>query len=344
LQWARGINETLGLPQGYLLSFGTQNPPKTILQQDVKQRTQFSTGNLEIQTAYYWQVIPYGFNNQHSTSCPVWKFTTGGLIISTFPYSQDFEERDNGWIAYGQASSWQLGTPHKQNLTEAASGANAWVTNLVGNYNASESSEVRSPIFNFSTMVDDPSVRMSVWCNSETNFDGAAFQYSLNGEDVWTTIGDTNSSWYNSANINSMPGGSKSGWTGDIPAWTIMEHILVGLAGKKQVVFRVAFASDEYYSFGGFAFDNFWIVQTTELPFSGLPSHSTSSAAANKAASATTDRSETLTAIVASSVAISLLAVGVVICAIVLFLWKKKSKRQNKQFLEMETKIPQPTN
>ena len=46
-------------------------------------------------------------------------------------------------------------------------------------------------------MVGDPSVRMSIWCNSETGFDGAAFQYSLNGEDVWITVGDANSSWYN---------------------------------------------------------------------------------------------------------------------------------------------------
>ena len=50
-------------------------------------------------------------------------------VISTLPYTEDFETGAGGWVAGGVQSSWELGDPETAFIDTANSGFNAWVTN-----------------------------------------------------------------------------------------------------------------------------------------------------------------------------------------------------------------------
>ena len=53
--------------------------------------------------------------------------------ITSYPYSEDFESGDGGWVADNTTNgTWALGTPTGAIINSAASGSNAWVTNLSG--------------------------------------------------------------------------------------------------------------------------------------------------------------------------------------------------------------------
>lgn len=67
----------LQIALGYKLNLGTDNPPSNLVRnQDLGLTTSYNYSNLEANTNYYWQVIPYN-DNGHAESCSVWSFTTG---------------------------------------------------------------------------------------------------------------------------------------------------------------------------------------------------------------------------------------------------------------------------
>ncbi|MFC5271461.1 T9SS type A sorting domain-containing protein [Adhaeribacter terreus] len=183
-------------------------------------------------------------------------------VISTFPYSQNFENGNGGWRSGGTSSSWAFGTPAKQVIQGASSGVNAWVTNLTGTYNTSENSYVMSPCFNFSGLTGDPDFEMKAWWSSEQGWDGAVLQYSTNGGTTWQNVGAVGqpNNWFNNSNIWGNPGGQAVGWSGtggtSSNGWVKVKHKLNGLAGQSAVLLRVAFASDSYGDYDGFAFDD----------------------------------------------------------------------------------------
>ncbi|HSI91478.1 MAG TPA: hypothetical protein VK927_10210, partial [Adhaeribacter sp.] len=172
-------------------------------------------------------------------------------VISTLPYSQNFENGAGGWTAVGTNSSWALGTPAGTVINSAASGTNAWVTNLTGTYNSSENSQVISPCFNF-TGIADPDFEANIWWNSEFGWDGAVLQSSIDGGATWQTIGTFGApnNWYNDNSLDGRPGGSQFGWGGRISTnngsggWVKAKHKLTGLGGQSAVLLRFAFGSD----------------------------------------------------------------------------------------------------
>lgn len=89
LNWMSGG----GLPNGYRLSFGTDNPPTNIVNNvDLAMATTYDPSpDLNPSTTYYWKVVPYNaFGN--ATNCPVWSFTThGDATITQLPYIQAFD-------------------------------------------------------------------------------------------------------------------------------------------------------------------------------------------------------------------------------------------------------------
>jgi len=200
-------------------------------------------------------------------------------VISTYPYMQDFEGTQY-WHAGGVASSWQLGTPAASVINSAASGSNAWVTNLTGNYNSNENSFVESPCFDFSTL-HNPLVQFNYWLNSENSYDGAALYYSIDDGTTWMEVGVLNDwqNWYNDASITGLP---NDGWTGDRTQWEEAKHLLTNLAGQPSVKFRIVFGSDGSVQHEGFAFDDFTIregevnLAITEINYNG-PESSTDS-------------------------------------------------------------------
>ncbi|MFH2094672.1 MAG: T9SS type A sorting domain-containing protein, partial [Bacteroidota bacterium] len=184
-------------------------------------------------------------------------------LISAFPYFTDFET-PSGWIAGGTGSSWQLGTPAGAVIVGAYSGSNSWMTNLTTYYNNSEGSYVIGPCFDFSSLLD-PVFEMKAWWNSESGYDGAALQYSLNGGATWVTVGAylDPGNWYTDNSVDGLfyMNGNYAGWAGTGPGqWVTVKHDLTGLAGLSDVKLRIAFGSDpSVNSYDGFAFDNVMI-------------------------------------------------------------------------------------
>jgi len=182
--------------------------------------------------------------------------------ITSYPYLEDFESGDGGWVADNTtAGTWALGAPTGATINSADSGANAWVTNLAGEYNTSENSFVTSPVFDLSAL-NAPSIEMSVWWNSEFSWDGMALQSSIDGGTSWQNVGafgDPNN-WYTDNSIAGNPGGQQEGWSGRGAAngsqgWVVARHALNGLGGQANVILRVAFGSDTSIQDDGVAFD-----------------------------------------------------------------------------------------
>ncbi|AUC74996.1 gliding motility-associated C-terminal domain-containing protein [Olleya sp. Bg11-27] len=196
--------------------------------------------------------------------------------ITTYPYTEDFEAGDGGWIADNTvAGTWALGLPADAVINSAASGANSWMTNLTGNYNISENSNVTSPVFDLSSLTA-PTVSFSIWWESEFSWDGAVFQSSIDNGVTWQNVGalgDPNN-WYTDGTINSSPGGQQIGWTGrdgtGSEGWVTASHLLEGLAGEANVIFRFAFSSDTSGQDDGFAFDDVSVFNTNCVNPSGI--------------------------------------------------------------------------
>ncbi|QCE40912.1 gliding motility-associated C-terminal domain-containing protein [Psychroserpens sp. NJDZ02] len=196
--------------------------------------------------------------------------------ITTYPYTEDFEAGDGGWIADNTvAGTWALGLPADAVINSAASGANSWMTNLAGNYNTSENSSVTSPVFDLSSLTA-PTVSFSIWWESEFSWDGTVFQSSIDNGVTWQNVGALGDpdNWYNDNTISGSPGGQSVGWTGrdgsGSDGWVTASHVLIGLAGETNVIFRFAFGSDTSGQDDGFAFDDVSIFNTSCASPSGL--------------------------------------------------------------------------
>jgi len=89
LVWASGG----GVPTGYTLSLGTNNPPSNIVSDlDLEDATSYTPDpELNTDTTYYWQIVPYN-DMGDATNCPVWSFTTHGeASVNSLPYTQNWD-------------------------------------------------------------------------------------------------------------------------------------------------------------------------------------------------------------------------------------------------------------
>lgn len=191
--------------------------------------------------------------------------------VSVYPYYEDFESGNGGWIAGGTNSSWALGIPAKTTIQGATSGINAYVTGGLGtgSYNSNEDSYVLGPCFDFSSL-QNPWVSLSVWWHSEFSWDGSNLQASTDFGVTWNNVGAAfdPGNWYNDNTLNGNPGGSQEGWTGGAfnnpngsGSWVTAAHRLDGLAGQQSVRLRITFGSDGSVQDDGFAFDDIRIAE-----------------------------------------------------------------------------------
>ncbi|MFK8006229.1 MAG: fibronectin type III domain-containing protein [Saprospiraceae bacterium] len=165
--------------------------------------------------------------------------------ISDFPYAQNFEVDNGGWAVSddGVNQSWAFGEPTGTDIPNAASGVNAWVTNLNGNYNNAEESYVVSNCFDFSNLTGDPTISFSINFDTETSFDGGWLDASVDGGNTWYKIGGigTGVNWYNINNTFNQLG---EVWAGNSGGWIFAKHELTGVAGEADVRLRFGFGSD----------------------------------------------------------------------------------------------------
>lgn len=201
--------------------------------------------------------------------------TESVLLVSNYPYFENFENGTGGWNAGGTNNSWAFGTPAKDVIQGAASGSNAWVTGGLGTgtYNVNEDSYVIGPCFDLTTPPANATVTMKVWWEAENSWDGANLQVSADSGNTWHNIGAMGDAinWYTDNTIGGNPGGSQIGWTGrnntgnGSEKWVIVSHAIDSVIGGDTVLgnpyvkFRVAFGSDGSAQDDGFAFDDFSI-------------------------------------------------------------------------------------
>ncbi|GAB4091829.1 T9SS type B sorting domain-containing protein [Flaviaesturariibacter terrae] len=199
--------------------------------------------------------------------------------VSTFPYSEDFELTDGGWVSGGTASDWVWGIPHKPVINSSASGQKCWIVGGLQNtaYNDNENSWLLSPCFDLST-VPHPYLHFKVFWETEKKYDGASIQYSTDGGNTWTQLGSQSdyvacpsSNWFNTAGITTVAG---DGWSGNVQTsspcpggagsgsggWVAAGHAMPQLAGRTNVRFRFRFAAGSRCNdYDGFAVDDIWI-------------------------------------------------------------------------------------
>ena len=244
--------------------------PETILDSinpgDTLQYSFTTKANLSASGSY--NIVVYsairGDNNNVNDSA----FFTTTLIpaISTFPYSEGFENGNGAWIPGGVNSTWAVGVPTGTVINSAANGLNSYVTNPAGNYLDGDASFVLSPCFDFSSL-NAPQFKMNIWYDSEQSWDGAALQMTINDGITWTQVGafGNPNNWYNDNTINGLQtaGFTGDGWT--ISAglgsggWLLAEHDVPTAANQPSVRFRIFHGSDGSVTRDGFGFDDILI-------------------------------------------------------------------------------------
>lgn len=194
--------------------------------------------------------------------------------VNTYPYVQDFQAGAGNWyqeqpiIVPDTAAVWQRAQLLGNTINDP--GNFAWVTrpNAPYTYNQDDRGWVYSPCFDFSTAWR-PMIVMDIWRDFLTDVDGAVLEYYDEWAYTWIPVGETDKgiNWYQTDFLVSRPGNQPTvtyprGWTGESSGWEKARYRLDALAGRPNVRFRVAFASDPntvLEGHEGMAFDSVWI-------------------------------------------------------------------------------------
>jgi hypothetical protein len=184
-------------------------------------------------------------------------------------YLQQFEIWSGGWTPGGQNASWQFGQPNKPTIPAAASGLNAWVTNLTGSYNFSELSYLESPCFDFSDLTSDPAIEFSLIHGLQQDYDGAWLEMTFDGGQNWQKVGEIGEgkNWYNTDNQFFTVG---EVWSGYIDDWVTARHSLPNSAGESEVHLRFVMASSPFFGGAGIGVDDVHIFETFAKDLAGL--------------------------------------------------------------------------
>jgi len=152
----------------------------------------------------------------------------------TVPYVQDFVANNgfvDGWSTAGaHASLWQWGTPASAGLTSGHIGANAWGTNLTGNYGINNAEAyLISPEINLTGSIQ-PGVSFFHHVNSENPtyaWDGGTVQLRVNGG-TWTSLQDGDPGFLqNGPNTGNVIGNGQPGWHGT--PWAGWQETIIDL-------------------------------------------------------------------------------------------------------------------
>jgi hypothetical protein len=233
-------------------------------------------------TKYYYRA--YAVNSVGTAYSIQDSFITSP-IVSTLPYNQNFDGIGNtGWssTAIGTGTdAWQLGTPAKTFLNGAYSGANAWVTRLVGSYLGTEDCAIVSPQFDFTSSTNTPVLRFrhKMDVDNDAGWDAGVVEISINNG-AWTRLNNTLGSgnnfnttigyaWYNDANVfGGSLGANKfsditSSYASQTNGWIESAVPLTGALGQSDVKIRFRFWANGFVD-EGWAIDDIQIVDVVD--------------------------------------------------------------------------------
>ena len=188
--------------------------------------------------------------------------------ITEYPYFENFEQWAGGWTVDPDSknSSWAFGQPAGNTISAAASGRNAWATNVAGLYNNSEFSVLLSPCLDFSGLQEDPNLGFALNFDSEECCDEAWVEVSIDGGLTWEKVGSAGSgiNWYNNE--------EQDWWSGDggFDGWVKVFNTLTGTAGQPEVRIRVIFSSDSQITKEGIGLDDIFITPPLNRDLAGL--------------------------------------------------------------------------
>lgn len=190
-------------------------------------------------------------------SCPV-----GYTPVTVF--SSDFEADDGGFTSSGVQNEWQWGQPNFAPITTCNSGANCWVTDLTGTYNASSNQNLLSPPINLSgylgpiilSWTQKHQIENANWDNAFVDVQQVG---GANPTRLWEWLGPTMSNQVVGSPTVTIPQGA--GW-GEY--WADIS----GYAGQ-SIEARFNLSSDSTVNFAGLAIDD--VTITACQPPAGTP-------------------------------------------------------------------------
>lgn len=176
-------------------------------------------------------------------------------LVSDFPYREDFENGNAGWLHGGINDSWTLGKPGKEFISRGAEGNNAWTTSLTGTHHSDEISYLYSPCFDITGMTS-PWLSFAMMHQLEPGYDYAWVEYRLNTDENWSKLGmqGQGTNWYNH---------NSHTWNGNQLAWITSGIPLPVTNGTIQL--RWVMWSDLAVEYEGFAVDEVHVYDATPV-------------------------------------------------------------------------------
>ncbi len=265
-----GSTTIRNIPIRYIINGGSivpENILDSINPGDTLQYSFATKANLSAAGSYNIVVYSAIRGDNNSVNDSAFFTTTLNPAITTFPYNEGFENGNGNWVSGGVNSTWAVGIPTGTVINSAANGFNAYVTNPAGDYLDGDASFVISPCFDFSSL-NAPQIKLNIWYDSESSWDGAVLQMTTNDGITWTQVGafGNPNNWYNDNTINGLQtaGFTGDGWTitGGLGSggWLLAEHDLPAAANQPSVRFRIFHGSDGSVTRDGFAFDDILIL------------------------------------------------------------------------------------
>jgi len=190
-----------------------------------------------------------------------------------------FESASDNLISYDKGgntnSLWQRGLASGAVLTNAVAGSsNVYGTNLSGLYPNSMTSYLVSQCYDL-TQYQNPMIKFDMAFDFEADYDFINVEYSTNGGNTWSILGDATSTtnWYNSSNTpNTINCDNCVGaqWTGTNTVktnyrWSMPDFGYGGATPQSNIIFRFNFVSDPGVVNEGAIIDNFVVTGTLVL-------------------------------------------------------------------------------
>lgn len=210
----------------------------------------------------------YVVNNNLSQTFKVNSGVTSPLFVYSFDTNSDDDILLSETLGV-ENNIWETGSLSRNGVLTSSS--NVYATILRGNYPNNAKAYLYSSCYDL-TQVSDPKIVFKMGFDIEKDWDYLIFEYSIDGGNSWSILGDANSpNWYNSSATtdetfsSTLPGKQ---WTGEgelidtnsgTTNATLKEysHDLSFLSTETSVIFRFALITDQEVNEEGVIIDDF---------------------------------------------------------------------------------------